>query len=96
MSLGWVLFLLLFDDVFPGEVSGEDREGNQIKLKVCPPQEPFDKIYRNDVNAVCWKFYWFAFHNLLYHSLYSQSWTPVSLISLQKAWIGYSCYLSGL
>ena len=57
LVLAWVTFLLLYDEIFPAQVTGQDREGNDITLQVCSAPVKFEQIYRNNVNAVSRKTY---------------------------------------
>ena len=57
LVLAWVTFLLLYDEIFPAQVTGKDREGNEITLQVCSAPVKFEQIYRNNVNAVSRKTY---------------------------------------
>ena len=52
LLLAWAMFLLLYDEIFPAQVTGKDRQGNDITLQVCSPPVKFEEIYRDNVNAV--------------------------------------------
>ena len=54
ISVVWVGFLLLYDEIeiYPAMLTGKDRDGNEIRLAVCPEQGQFEQIYRDSVNTV--------------------------------------------
>ena len=48
----WISFFLLHDQIYPGQVTGQDADGNAVTLSVCSPPSQCEELYNDRVDTV--------------------------------------------
>ena len=52
LLITWISFFLLHDQIYPGQVTGQDADGNEVTLSVCPAPSRFEELYKDRVDTV--------------------------------------------
>ena len=55
LLITWISFFLLHDQIYPGQVSGQDADVNTVTLSVCPAPSQFEDHTKTELTQyVCW------------------------------------------